>query len=278
VPRDERRMTFVVVPHGGSGDLSTRSYEISYRKLRLALYAAGALAVALFLMAASWFWLAAQAGRVQMLQREVAELQKERQERERLARTVARMQATYDQIRVLLKGELPPPDSIQARARAVGARIPGDSGAPRDTTATDAGVDSAAKDGPSAALPHAWPLAGPAFVTRGPTDAPGGHPGLDIAVAAGSRILAAGEGTVLEAGDDPVYGRFVVIGHAGGYESLYGHASQLLVQPRQHVRAEQVIALSGSTGASTAPHLHFEIRRNGQAVDPRRFVADPAAF
>jgi murein DD-endopeptidase MepM/ murein hydrolase activator NlpD len=271
-------MTFVVVPHGGSGDLSTRSYEISYRKLRLALYAAGAVAVALFLMAASWFWLAAQAGRVQMLQREVAELQQERQERERLARTVARMQATYDQIRVLLKGELPPPDSIQARARAVGARAPGDSGATRDTTATDAGADSAAKDGPSAALPHAWPLADLAFVTRGPTGAPEGHPGLDIAVAAGSRILAAGEGTVLEAGDDPVYGRFVVIGHGGGYQSLYGHASRLLVHPRQHVRAEQVIALSGSTGVSTAPHLHFEIRRNGQPLDPRRFVASPAAF
>jgi len=277
MPRDERRMTFVVVPHGGSGDLSTRSYEISYRKLRLALYAGGAVAIALFLMAASWFWLAAQAGRVQMLQREVASLQKERQERERLARTVARMQATYDQIQVLLKGELPSPDSIQARARAVGARTPGDSSAPRDTTATDdaAPPDSAAKDGPSAALPHAWPLAGVAFVTREPTSAPGGHPGLDIAVAAGSRILATGAGTVLEAGDDPVYGRFVVIGHDGGYESVYGHASRLLVHPREHVHAEQVIALSGSTGVSTAPHLHFEIRRNGRVLDPRRFVAHP---
>jgi murein DD-endopeptidase MepM/ murein hydrolase activator NlpD len=267
-------MTFVVVPHGGSGDLSTRSYEISYRKLRLALYGGGALAVALFLMAASWFWLAAQAGRVPMLQREVASLQQERQERERLARTVARMQATYDQIKVLLKGDLPSADSIQARARAVGARTSGDSAGTRDTTATDATTpDTAAKDGPRAGLPHAWPLADIAFVTREPTVAPGGHPGLDIAVASGSRILATGAGTVLEAGDDPVYGRFVVIGHGGGYESVYGHASRLLVHPREHVRAEQVIALSGSTGVSTAPHLHFEIRRNGQALDPRRFVA-----
>ena len=274
MPRDERRMTFVVVPHGGSGDLSTRSYEISYRKLRLALYAGGAVAIALFLMAASWFWLAAQAGRVQMLQREVASLQQERQERERLARTVARMQATYDQIQVLLKGDLPSADSIQARARAVGARTSGDSAGTRDTTATDATTpDSAGKDGPSAALPHAWPLADLAFVTREPTGAPGGHPGLDIAVASGSRILATGAGTVLEAGDDPVYGRFVVIGHGGGYQSLYGHASRLLVHPREHVHAEQVIALSGSTGVSTAPHLHFEIRRNGQVLDPRRFVA-----
>jgi murein DD-endopeptidase MepM/ murein hydrolase activator NlpD len=267
-------MTFVVVPHGGSGDLSTRSYEISYRKLRLALYAGGAVAIALFLMAASWFWLAAQAGRVQMLQREVASLQQERQERERLARTVARMQATYDQIKVLLKGDLPSADSIQARARAVGARTLGDSAGARDTTATDVATpDSAGKDGPRAALPHAWPLADLAFVTREPTGAPGGHPGLDIAVASGSRILATGAGTVLEAGDDPVYGRFVVIGHGGGYQSVYGHASRLLVHPHEHVRAEQVIALSGSTGVSTAPHLHFEIRRNGQALDLRRFVA-----
>jgi len=274
MPRDERRMTFVVVPHGGSGDLSTRSYEISYRKLRLALYAGGAVAIALFLMAASWFWLAAQAGRVQMLQREVASLQQERQERERLARTVARMQATYDQIQVLLKGELPSADSILARAREVGARTSGDSAGARDSTATDANTpDSAKTDGPSAALPHAWPLAGVAFVTREPAAAAGGHPGMDIAVASGSRILATGAGTVLEAGDDPVYGRFVVIGHGGGYQSLYGHASRLLVQPREHVRAEQVIALSGSTGVSTAPHLHFEIRRNGRALDPRRFVA-----
>jgi murein DD-endopeptidase MepM/ murein hydrolase activator NlpD len=274
MPRDERRMTFVVVPHGGSGDLSTRSYEISYRKLRLALYAGGAVAIALFLMAASWFWLAAQAGRVQMLQREVASLQQERQERERLARTVARMQATYDQIKVLLKGELPSSDSIQARARAVGARMSGDSSALRDSTASDAATaDTAASDGPSAALPHAWPLAGAAFVTRGPVRRPGGHAGLDIAVASGSRILATGAGTVLEAGDDPVYGHFVRIGHGGGYESLYGHASRLLVRERQHVHAAQVIALSGSSGVSTAPHLHFEIRRNGRALDPRRFIA-----
>ena len=59
MPRDERRMTFVVVPHGGSGDLSTRSYEISYRTLRWLMVGGIALAAAIFLMAASWFWVAA---------------------------------------------------------------------------------------------------------------------------------------------------------------------------------------------------------------------------
>jgi murein DD-endopeptidase MepM/ murein hydrolase activator NlpD len=277
--RDERRMTFVVVPHGGSGDLSTRSYEISYRRLRMAVIA-GAVALALvFLMAASWIWVAAQAAQVPSLQRQVGELQKERQERERLARSLARMQATYEQIRVMLKGDLPPLDSIEARTNAAGGHMGGDSSAPPpDTTATDTMAADSGKAGPQAfAAPHAWPLADVAFVTRGPVPLPGGHPGLDIAVAAGSRILASGEGTVLVAGEDSVYGRFVVIDHGAGVESVYGHASRLLVHPREHVAAEQVIALSGSTGVSTAPHLHFEIREHGRPVDPRRFVADPEA-
>jgi len=142
--RDERRMTFVVVPHGGSKNLSTRSYELSYRTLRMLGIAGAVLAVLLFLMAASWVWIGAQAARVPFLERQVTELQKERQERERLARQLARMQATYEQIRVMLKGELPPLDSIEARARAAGGQVGGDSAAPpADSTATDeAAADS----------------------------------------------------------------------------------------------------------------------------------------
>lgn len=142
--RDERRMTFVVIPHGGSGDLSTRKYEISYRRLRAAAIAAAVVLSLLFLMAASWVWVAAQAARVPVLEREVTQLQAERQERERLARQLARMQATYEQIRVMLKGELPPLDSIEARTNAAGGRVGGDPSAPPpDSSATDAQPDSA---------------------------------------------------------------------------------------------------------------------------------------
>ena len=68
----------------------------------------------------------------------------------------------------------------------------------------------------------------------------------------------------VSSGEGNATGRFDV--------EAFAHASRLLVHPREHVHAEQVIALSGSTGVSTAPHLHFEIRRNGQVLDPRRFV------
>jgi murein DD-endopeptidase MepM/ murein hydrolase activator NlpD len=89
----------------------------------------------------------------------------------------------------------------------------------------------------------------------------------------GTPIRAAGGGTVAEAGDDPEYGRFILINHPDGYQSMYGHASRLLVAPGQFVSAGAVIGLSGSTGRSTAPHLHFEIRRDGRVIDPRSIVA-----
>jgi murein DD-endopeptidase MepM/ murein hydrolase activator NlpD len=254
--RDERRMTFIIVPHG-SDDLRTRSFEINYRQLRIAAISAAVLGVAILLMLISWFWVAAQAARVPALKHEIASLQQDHQRVEELSRVVARLEGQYARVRAMLGGDVPR-DSIV-----------------RDTAA--AGADSsaaAAPGGPQAAasVPSDWPLSVDGFVTQAEG---AGHPGLDIAVAAGSAIRASGAGVVSAAGEDPVYGRYVRIAHGGGYESVYGHASRLLVGARQHVARDQVIALSGSTGASTAPHLHFEILKDGSPVDPRSLVRNP---
>jgi len=72
-----------------------------------------------------------------------------------------------------------------------------------------------------------------------------------------------------------VYGRYVVIDHGQGYATLYGHASLNLVSLGQTVREREVIALSGSTGRSTGPHLHFEILIDGEPVDPLTMVQQP---
>ena len=77
---------------------------------------------------------------------------------------------------------------------------------------------------------------------------------------------------VAAAGIDPAYGLFVLLRHAQGYETMYGHASRLLVREGDSVQAGQVIALSGTSGRSTAPHLHFEIRRDGRSLDPLTVV------
>lgn len=106
------------------------------------------------------------------------------------------------------------------------------------------------------------------------------HDGYDIAVAAGTPIHASMDGEVVSAGWLGGYGNAVVLKHADGYSTLYGHAETLLVSPGQHVARGDVIARVGSTGLSTGPHLHYELRKDGVAVDPGGFdgeAAPPAA-
>ena len=100
-----------------------------------------------------------------------------------------------------------------------------------------------------------------------------GHSGMDLAVPTGTPIRAALSGTVTvsqyNAGG---YGYYVMIDHGNGLSTLYGHNSRLLVQVGQTVEAGDIIALSGSTGRSTGPHLHFEVRVDGEQTDPRAYL------
>jgi murein DD-endopeptidase MepM/ murein hydrolase activator NlpD len=81
---------------------------------------------------------------------------------------------------------------------------------------------------------------------------------------------------VRDAGTDDVYGNYILIDHGDGLESMYGHASRLFVRAGDRVERNEVIALSGSTGRSTAPHLHFEVRKDGEPVDPLTYVTQPS--
>ncbi|WP_374117788.1 M23 family metallopeptidase [Streptomyces sp. S07_1.15] len=99
----------------------------------------------------------------------------------------------------------------------------------------------------------------------------GHHTGVDFAVPAGSQVRAFGPGTVVSAGWAGPYGREIVIRHPDGMYSQYAHLSQLEVGPGSTVRGGQRIAQSGSTGNSSGPHLHFEIRTTpeyGSDIDP----------
>jgi len=99
------------------------------------------------------------------------------------------------------------------------------------------------------------------------------HTGLDIPARHGAPILASGGGRVVFSGRRGAYGQAVVIDHGDGLATLYGHASRLLVKVGDVVLPQQKIALVGSTGRSTGPHLHFEVIRNGNRVEPRQFLA-----
>ncbi|MGB0127912.1 MAG: M23 family metallopeptidase, partial [Rhodocyclaceae bacterium] len=96
--------------------------------------------------------------------------------------------------------------------------------------------------------------------------------GIDFAAGVGVPIVAAAAGMVVTAEYSPSYGNMVEIDHGEGLTTRYGHASRLLVGAGALVKRGQKIAEVGSTGRSTGPHLHFEVRMNGVAEDPSRFL------
>jgi murein DD-endopeptidase MepM/ murein hydrolase activator NlpD len=99
------------------------------------------------------------------------------------------------------------------------------------------------------------------------------HTGIDLAGPFGTPIVAAADGVVVSADVSTVgYGNHIIIAHAGGLLTLYGHLEAMMVKPGDAVKAGQVIGLLGSTGNSTGPHCHFEVRVNGTPVDPRPFL------
>jgi len=98
------------------------------------------------------------------------------------------------------------------------------------------------------------------------------HQGLDFAGTRGSEILSVASGVVISAANRLGYGSTVEIDHGNGYQTRYAHNHELQVKAGDHVTAGQVIALMGDTGRASAPHVHFEVLRNGSRIDPAKFV------
>ena len=100
----------------------------------------------------------------------------------------------------------------------------------------------------------------------------GAHTGLDIGAASGTPILAAAGGVIKYASPMGTYGNLVIVSHGNGVETYYAHCSKILVSVGQQVSSGDKIALVGSTGNSTGPHLHLEVRINGQPVNPQKYL------
>jgi len=98
------------------------------------------------------------------------------------------------------------------------------------------------------------------------------HAGMDIGVPSGNKIVAAASGKVIKAAYSGSYGNMVMVDHGGGIVTLYAHNTKLLVKTGDQVSAGQQIAVSGATGRVTGPHLHFEVRVNGNYVNPRNYL------
>jgi murein DD-endopeptidase MepM/ murein hydrolase activator NlpD len=126
--------------------------------------------------------------------------------------------------------------------------------------------------------PVAGPVTSPFGVRTSPTTgAQEFHEGVDIGAAQGTPIRAAASGTVTFAGQMSGYGNVVIVSHDGGLQTRYAHQSAMSVTAGQTVAAGEVIGAVGATGEATGPHLHFEVRLDGVAVDPVPYLSGPSS-
>jgi murein DD-endopeptidase MepM/ murein hydrolase activator NlpD len=133
----------------------------------------------------------------------------------------------------------------------------------------EAGMAAVARAaGPDLSVPSGLPVKG--FITRALIldDSARFHPGIDIACAEGTPVLATATGEVVMTGFDEVYGNIVVVKHNDSITTLYGHNKEALVEPGEKVLPGSRLALSGNTGKSSAPHVHYEIRVNDEPINP----------
>ncbi len=250
-PNETRGYGNIYTPHAGSmiiqvqreGGLANRTIVLGTRQVKLLRFFMSRIGrLVLGLLAASWAFFAFQSVRVPALKSEIRGMQADAIRLDTLTKTLVQLQQQYDQVQQMLgatQGSAGSRDSIPLTA------------------------------------PTLWPLPIPGYVTRGmagPSAYTDAHPGLDVAAPIGTAIRAAGGGVVVEVKEDAEYGISVRLAHLDGYESLYAHASKVLVEEGDRIPRGKLIALSGNTGRSTAPHLHFEVRRAGKALDPLQLI------
>ncbi len=268
--RGTRGVTIVV---HADGDLESKQYRLPRWAVLAGKWGAGAIAVSVVLFFAFAGPITRNAARVPSLEREVARLRVENSRVQQLAAALNRAEANYQELRQMLGTRAPPvsrsggsvarTNDLTTTMRAAPIRAARPAGGSRFETGES--------------VPSHWPLDVQGFVTRGqvrPGVVDESHPGIDIAVPLGTPVRASGGGSVTAAGYDADYGLFVLLRHPSGYETMYGHMSRLVAAEGDDVQAGQVIGLSGNSGRSTAPHLHFEIRRDKKSIDPLDLVTE----
>jgi murein DD-endopeptidase MepM/ murein hydrolase activator NlpD len=257
-----RSVTLVIQRDGST---QTRTIRIRLSLVRLAGWTAGALVLLFLILVVLYGPMVRAAARVPGMQRDLARLTAENARVRQLSVALDSAESRYSQVRQMMGGTIVPDPVVSSSGLPIAPAI----------RAHLVGVSLLDSSGPG--IPHRWPLDEAGYLTRGQVKAGGrdeAHPGIDIAVSVGSLVRASGGGVVREAGEDPEYGLFVLVDHPDDYQTMYGHLSRILVTAGTPVSSGQVIGLSGNTGRSTAPHLHFEIRRHSSSLDPLTLVKE----
>ena len=260
-----RRSRSVTLLIQSDGTTKTRSIRIRTWKLRLAAWLMGLVLLLLLVLAVMYGPTVQAAARVPGMERELARLKGENARVRELSAALDSAESRYAQVRQMMGGQI------------VRDPVTGSSSLPVAPPIRARLASAPAELGSGLTVPQHWPLDEAGYVTRGQVKAGGrdeAHKGIDIAVSVGSLVRASGGAVVREAAEDPEYGLFVLLDHAGDYQTMYGHLSRILVTATTAVAPSEVIGLSGNSGRSTAPHLHFEIRQRGLALDPKTMVKE----
>lgn len=252
----ERYISFIIAPHHKAKQWHM---DFSYTGLkRIAILLAGLLLVAVFFIAnyGHIFWRASQYEIMKKRTREVeakfSELQDLKRELSGLKKTEAKLQ------HMLGISQQPVMLSLNDinRSTSLNASVAG------DTSPSSNSGDTVSRDS-GRSTPNIMPVKGWISAKLGAN-----HTGVDIAAREGDPVVAAADGIVTFAGWDNYFGNKVEIAHGQKFSTMYGHNAKLFVKEKQAVKQGQVIALVGSTGQSSGPHLHYEVRINGKPVDP----------
>jgi murein DD-endopeptidase MepM/ murein hydrolase activator NlpD len=244
------------------GNVDSRSIRIPLWLFRTGVAVAAAVVVLILLSAILYLPIVAVAGRVPGLRSEIATLKEENAQIRRLVATVDSLESQYSKVRGMLGADLGPQSPTTSSVPMAPPIVV--IGGPRDSSELQ-----------GSSLTR-WPLSEMGYVTRGQLGAGDNatHSGVDIAVPVGTPVRVAGNGSVVEAARDPEYGLFVLVRHGDGWETRYAHLSRILVSAAKNLQAGEVLGLSGNSGRSSAPHLHFEVTERGQSIDPRRLLKE----
>jgi murein DD-endopeptidase MepM/ murein hydrolase activator NlpD len=250
----ERHLSIIIAPHHKGGQ---HVFDLSYSTLRwLGLLAA---AVALFIagLVLNYGHIYWRAGQYELMHKRQDEMEAEFAKLGALKAEIARLGALEGKVRGMLQtGRQPDTLSIAQISTA-----PAPAGAAVPAATAPVAPDSARTGPPSLKPAKGWVSAGLS----------GQHPGVDIAAREGEPVMAAADGLVSFAGWDSYFGNKIVIAHGARYTTMYGHGGKLLVKTGDRVKQGQIIALVGSTGISSGPHLHYELTIDGKPVDPANY-------
>lgn len=256
---EKETFSIIIVPH----DLKkTRTYKVPYRFFYTAVTVSAVWLVLMLVFIATYGRVLIKARESVMLERQVRELTRRNEQIGELMRNLAELHVMDLKVRKMLGLELTGADSLALRSNTA------------EEGESDREVENE-KTQMLRAMPSFWPVRG--FITKGFNVAGGEgdpeyHPGIDIGVDRGVPVRSAASGDVLEAGWDETYGHYVWIDHGYGIKTLYGHMERLVVVEGERVGRGQTIAYSGSTGRSSAPHLHFAVTLDNVYVDPLKYL------